>query len=269
MGTNVVHEIDGVDGLTTWHWKPGTFTPVARERAGQVQYVASDHLGTPAEMYDAAGALTWKMQLDPYGAPRFATGARGDCRWRWPGQYDDGEVPGLVYNRHRYYAADQGSYLSDDPLFLLVDTPRGYCPDPLLQYDPLGWHLANAWFTPPGGARTPVGNPSLGGANRWPNMQGSGGASMAPSGLGRAGDSENLILEHLEATRAGEMQGGILEISSTRAHGSSLPPCADCGQGMQNFADRHGVTVMYTREGRYGPVGQPEMFHPAPPGGCV
>ena len=268
-GHHVIHEIDGQEGVTTWHWKPGTFTPLAKEQGADIQYVTSDHLGTPTEMYDVSGRLVWRLRLDVYGEATLDVGKRSDCRWRWPGQYDDEEVSGLVYNRHRYYAADQGNYLSDDPLFLLVDTPRGYCPNPLTQYDPLGWHLANAWFTPPGGARTPVGNPDMGGANRWPNVPGSGGGDMAPSGLGRAGDSENLIMEHLEGTQAGQMEGGILEIASTRAHGSSLPPCTDCGIGMQNFADRNGVTVVYTQNGAHGPTGEPRVFHPMPPGGCV
>jgi hypothetical protein len=30
--------------LTTWYWDPGTFTPIAKERAGRRWSIASDHL---------------------------------------------------------------------------------------------------------------------------------------------------------------------------------------------------------------------------------
>lgn len=266
-GNVVLHEIDSEEGVTTWHWAPGTFTPIAREKGGHRSYVVSDHLGTPTAMYDSSGRLAWSMRMDVFGGCTFEAGRRADCPWRWPGQYDDEDAGGLVYNRHRYYAPAQGTYLSDDPLFLLMDSAQGYCPDPVNQFDPLGWHVAQAWFTPPGGTRTPVGNPAMGGENWWPNTPGSGDADMAPSGLGRLGDSENHIMEHLADTRGDSMSGGILEITSTRAHGSSLPSCDMCGEGMQTFADRYGVTVSYSRNGRHGPVGDPEIYHPGA-GGC-
>jgi YD repeat-containing protein len=100
-GHVVVHEVDRDEGVTTWFWEPGTFTPVAREKNGERWAVVSDHLGTPTEMYGPAGELAWKMQLDLFGVATFQAGKAGDCPWRWPGQYEDGET-GLFYNWRRY-----------------------------------------------------------------------------------------------------------------------------------------------------------------------
>ncbi len=99
----------------------------------------------------------------------------------------------------------------------------------------------------------------------WPNNTGSGGNDTAPSGLGRQGDSENKLLEHLSDTRGGQMEGGVLEVVSVPAHGSSLPPCDMCDQGMARFADQEGATVLHSQEGRHGPVGIPRIYRP---GGC-
>jgi RHS repeat-associated protein len=40
-----------------------------------------------------------------------------DCPFRYQGQYEDSET-GLYYNRFRYYDADMGGYLSQDPIGL-------------------------------------------------------------------------------------------------------------------------------------------------------
>jgi RHS repeat-associated protein len=140
-GHVIVHELDSDSGLTTWHWEPETFTPVAKESLGQRWSIASDHLGTPTEMYDEAGRLAWKMQLDLFGVPSFDAGAAGDCPWRWPGQHADEET-GLYYNRFRYYEPNAGQYLSKDPIGILGGTSLyGYTGDPCIYIDPLG--LAN------------------------------------------------------------------------------------------------------------------------------
>ena len=261
-GHNVVHELDSESGLTTWHWEPETFTPIGKEHRGKHSAIATDHLGTPTEMYDEVGQLAWKMQLDVFGVPRFETGSAEDCPWRWPGQYEDSGTR-MRFNRHRYYDVETGIFVSRDPLFGAVDAPFGYCADSVGTYDPLGWHAVRTWFTPAGGARSPLGNPALGGDNFWPNTRGSGSNPEAPSGFGRLGDSENHVLDHLNSTHSGQMTGGVLEIVSVPAHGSSLPPCDLCGAGMQRFADTHQVTVVYSRVGRGGqPVGDVHVFRP-------
>ena len=136
-GHTVLHELDSNRGLTTWYWEPQTFTPVAKEQGGRKWSVASDHLGTPTEMYDELGQLAWKMQLDVFGVPEFEAGGAEDCPWRWPGQYEDAET-GDYYNRWRYYG--DGAYRSRDPLGLAsgVCNLNQYVEDPTFVIDPLG-----------------------------------------------------------------------------------------------------------------------------------
>jgi RHS repeat-associated protein len=139
-GHTVLHEVQVGDDheVTTWYWEPGTFTPVAREQAGRLLSVASDHLGTPTERYDETGAPTWQMRLDVLGSPSFDIGSPHDCPWRWPGQYEDQET-GLCYNRNRYYEPSSGGYTSPDPIGLDGGMSlHAYVPDPILWTDPMG-----------------------------------------------------------------------------------------------------------------------------------
>jgi RHS repeat-associated protein len=137
-----VHEWTGGDDaseLCTWIFEPESFAPLGKIASDGTSYsVVTDYLGTPTEMFDEAGKLAWRAQLDVYGVPHVAEGTAGDCPWRWPGQYEDQET-GLYYNRFRYYDPERGTYLSADPLRLLGSLRLyGYPPDPLRAFDPLG-----------------------------------------------------------------------------------------------------------------------------------
>ena len=137
-GHTVLHELDSEAGLTTWYWEPQTFTPVAKEQNGRKWSVASDHLGTPTEMYDELGQLAWKMQLDVFGVPSVEEGAAQDCPWRWPGQYEDAET-GDYYNRWRYYSTHEARYGQTDPIRLTGGLNlTAYVDDPAVLSDPLG-----------------------------------------------------------------------------------------------------------------------------------
>ncbi|WP_233983629.1 toxin C-terminal domain-containing protein, partial [Pectobacterium versatile] len=60
------------------------------------------------------------------------------CELRYQGQLYDAET-GLYYNRHRYYDADSGQYLSPDPIGLHGGIrPQAYVHNPLEWVDPLG-----------------------------------------------------------------------------------------------------------------------------------
>ncbi|HEX2551134.1 MAG TPA: RHS repeat-associated core domain-containing protein, partial [Nocardioidaceae bacterium] len=101
----------------TWLFDPETFAPAAK-LVGSARYaIVTDHLGTPAAMYDEAAAEVWSAAIDAYGDLREVTGDRFACPFRWPGQYQDEET-GLYYNRWRYYDATTGEYCSQDPASL-------------------------------------------------------------------------------------------------------------------------------------------------------
>jgi RHS repeat-associated protein len=236
-GALLVHEESTRRGLITWYWDP-TGVLLAKEQDGQRFFVACDHLGTPAEMFDASGNLVWKMRLDIYGVATFAAGSAEDCPFRWLGQYADEEIA-LYHTRYRYYDPEAGSFISPDPSGLIGGTNVfAYVRDVNIEIDPFGLHVIQAWLN-----GEPVINPRTG-TNWWKNVRGSKRNGTAPSGYGRKGDSENLLMDHLAKTKGEEgLAGAELLITSQGqpvARGRMLSPrdpCPLCEPGLQKFAD--------------------------------
>jgi RHS repeat-associated protein len=174
-GYTIIHERDSRSGLTTWHWEPNSFTPVAKEQNRRLWTVSSDHLGVPTEMYDEHGQLAWSMRLDVYGSPIFETGSAEDCPWRWPGQYEDVHT-NLFQNNFRWYDPFAGCFISDDPLGLRTTFGlQTYVDNPLWEIDPLSLarpgsftHPAGVWIT---GGGNPV-FPSLHNVRLPPDLRG-------------------------------------------------------------------------------------------------
>jgi RHS repeat-associated protein len=136
-GDDLIHEVREGEPLVTWEFEPGTFALVAKVEGEKRFGVVADHLGTPQALFDEAGEIAWKAQLDLYGVAR-VDGTKTGCAWRWPGQYEDEET-GLYYNRFRYYDPETGRYVSQDPIGLLGGIGL-YChvTDPLIWFDPCG-----------------------------------------------------------------------------------------------------------------------------------
>jgi RHS repeat-associated protein len=112
--------------VITWIFEEGTFKPAAKLTENGNYYIITDYLGTPAQMYDAKGKVTWETELDIYGRVRKFTGSSlSDCPFRYQGQYHDEET-GLYYNRFRYYSPDEGIYISQDPIGLEGNNPTLY-----------------------------------------------------------------------------------------------------------------------------------------------
>jgi RHS repeat-associated protein len=89
-------------------------------------------------MFDEKGVQTWSAELDIYGIVNNLQGDRSDCPFRYPGQYEDGEI-GLYYNRFRYYDPAGGEYVSQDPTGLAGGMNiHTYVNSPNNSYDPLG-----------------------------------------------------------------------------------------------------------------------------------
>ncbi len=127
------------EGLITWLFEPESFAPLAKIVGSERQSIVCDHLGTPVAMYDAQGERVWAAELTGYGEIREAdVGARGDCPFRYPGQYEDAET-GLYYNRFRYYDPEAGAYVSQDPIGLAGGAALyRYVGDPTGWVDPFG-----------------------------------------------------------------------------------------------------------------------------------
>jgi RHS repeat-associated protein len=126
------------DGIITWVFEEDSFAPVAKLKGEKKYSIITDHLGTPAQMYNQEGKLCWQGALDSYGRMRMEKGETGSCPFRYQGQYEDKEI-GLYYNRFRYYSPEEGMYLSQDPIRLEGGNKLyGYVDDPNAWVDILG-----------------------------------------------------------------------------------------------------------------------------------
>ncbi|MEU8633151.1 RHS repeat-associated core domain-containing protein [Amycolatopsis sp. NPDC048633] len=140
------HTPDGVQA-TVWDYEPGDYRPLAQRgraaRPGQAwvdtrfDAIVADLVGSPAELVDDHGRITWCARTSVYGAPAGA-GSPAATPLRFPGQYFDAET-GLHYNAQRYYDPVTARYLSPDPLGLVPGpNPYAYVDNPFGQIDPLG-----------------------------------------------------------------------------------------------------------------------------------
>jgi RHS repeat-associated protein len=139
-----VHELRTGARDLTWHYAPGSFSLLAQMTGEARLTTVTDHLETPAGLYDEAGSLALATQLDAYGVARnevaqgFEKRLDSACLHRWPGQHADPEID-LYYNRFRYYDPELGHYISPDPIGLSGGlNVYGYVDDPWIWIDPLG-----------------------------------------------------------------------------------------------------------------------------------
>ncbi len=129
--------------LITWLFEPESFTPVAKIMGEERYSIVSDYLGTPVVMVDQRGNKVWSSDINVYGCLRSLEGEREDCPFRWPGQYEDVET-GLYYNRFRYYDAETGGYVGQDPAGLTAGRNfYRYVVNPNTRIDPVG--LMDPW----------------------------------------------------------------------------------------------------------------------------
>lgn len=113
------------------------FTPIAKFQNFQVQTYHTDYLGTPKEVSGADGSLIWQGNYDEFGKVSEVK-KQTEQNLRFQGQYEDAET-GLYYNRYRYYDADSGRYINQDPITVLggLNFYR-YGLNPLMWTDPFG-----------------------------------------------------------------------------------------------------------------------------------
>ena len=114
--------------------------PVAQETVGDasgLRFTVTDHLGTPLLQTNAAGAVTWRVEHEPFGNIwAYRTGSSTSHQpLRLPGQEERASSPARFYNVFRWYRPDLGQYSQPDPaglgasiaLFSYVDSqPTAY-----------------------------------------------------------------------------------------------------------------------------------------------
>lgn len=118
FGDVTTDKAEPTENLISWVFDEGSFKPFAKIEDGKLQSIITDYLGTPVEMFDKDGNQSWSVDYDIYGKIRKQyAGSGNDCPFRYQGQYEDEET-GLYYNRFRYYSAEEGRYISQDPIRL-------------------------------------------------------------------------------------------------------------------------------------------------------
>ncbi|USQ93967.1 RHS repeat-associated core domain-containing protein [Caulobacter sp. RL271] len=133
------------DPLSTLYLhEPGAFKPLAlaRRRApdetAELHHFQLDVAGTPQELTNDNGEVTWRRDFTVWGAVAREAESEVDNPIRFQGQYADAET-GLHYNRFRYYDPHVARYVSPDPIGLVGGpNPYAYVPDPTSWIDPLG-----------------------------------------------------------------------------------------------------------------------------------
>ncbi|MEU4885900.1 MULTISPECIES: putative T7SS-secreted protein [Streptomyces] len=134
----------------TLTWDHDGLRPIAQtERitaAGAPQHVidarffaiVTDLVGTPTELVDESGTITWHTRTTLWGTTTWAADSTAYTPLRFPGQYFDPET-GLHYNYFRYYDPETARYTSQDPLGLVpAPNPLIYVENPFHETDPLG-----------------------------------------------------------------------------------------------------------------------------------
>ncbi|WP_342316920.1 RHS repeat-associated core domain-containing protein [Lysobacter sp. FW306-1B-D06B] len=100
-------------------WDPsGTYStyPLFQRADGNYYYYHNDHLGTPWRVTNREGGIVWSANdYTAFGTAKIAAGAQITQPWRFPGQYFDAETS-LHYNQRRYYEAEVGRYITEDPI---------------------------------------------------------------------------------------------------------------------------------------------------------
>ena len=132
---------DGTQSSVDYHYEEGSFVPLAQVTDQSLHYIVTDQIGTPRELFDETGALSWSQRHRLWGEkdrlwPLEAANDNIRCDLRFQGQIED-EESGLYYNRFRYYDRE-GGYVSSDPIGLnggfrtnsYVERPNGWV-DPL------------------------------------------------------------------------------------------------------------------------------------------
>jgi type VI secretion system secreted protein VgrG len=119
--------------------------PLAKLDGSKAYHYATDHLGTPQEVYDENQQIVWAADLRAYGKTRRYLKHAIDNPIRFPGQYFDVES-GLHYNRFRYYDPETGRYVNQDPIGLRGGVNSYVYANnlPVLKIDPKGLEAATA-----------------------------------------------------------------------------------------------------------------------------
>lgn len=216
-----------VENLITWIFDEESFKPAAKLKDGKAYSIITDHLGTPCEAYDETGEKQWECELGGSGEVLKLTGQKCFIPFRFQGQYEDEET-GLYYNRFRYYAPEEGIYLSQDPTGLIGGNKLySYVQDSNTWVDVFGLfpHSLKAKVDKPG--------------NKFKNYKSGGGR-----GSGRK-NQRQALLTHTERKFLNEIEPTISRGDHLKMVGELNPCIPGCQPTIRGFVRKHDVTAEY------------------------
>lgn len=183
----VIHEVDNLGGAARTYFRGNDDWTVLGHvdvRGGEQQpcfYVLTP-IGSVDLAVNADGEIVWSARRSVYGHTE-PTIEKVQVASRFENQFYDPDVE-LTYNRHRWYDARLGLFVTTDPLFLQGTlNPRDYARNPLSLTDPSGWHHPGAGT----GTSVPnAGTPGVSGSAGYHPSPGTSGAPPAmasPAGI--------------------------------------------------------------------------------------
>ncbi|MEQ1931764.1 MAG: RHS repeat-associated core domain-containing protein [Parvularculaceae bacterium] len=115
----LVYRDEATDLKTTSYLSAGgaSVRLVVNNGAASVEYLHTDHLGSPVAATNGAGAVAWRERVMPFGKGVSIAGPAGanDNSTGFTGHLED-DATGLVYMQARYYDPLVGRFVSTDPI---------------------------------------------------------------------------------------------------------------------------------------------------------
>jgi RHS repeat-associated protein len=228
-------------------------------------YLHHDHLQTPLQATDKAGNVVWAASYNAFDKASITTPAATpdkptiNVNLRLPGQYLDEET-GLHYNYRRYYDADSGRYVTQDPIGFGggVNLYRYANHNPINYADPRGEFLiVPILIGAGGGALTDIAIQLLtnGGNTHCINWN----AVAVSAGLGALGGGIGGYVQKLrdvrQAYQSGLTAAREAELTAAQAHAARR----ELGRGLKEATPPGARDWIYGRNARkYGdPLGPP------------
>jgi RHS repeat-associated protein len=114
-GQNVRLRYDGSNTLTASFVDAGVDGHLEEIQAGQRLFYLQDGSNSTVQLTNTAGATVASYAYDSFGNPAASNSASPANPFTYTGREFDPKS-GLYYYRSRYYAADQGRFISEDPI---------------------------------------------------------------------------------------------------------------------------------------------------------
>lgn len=266
-GEDIVIEYDGNGNMIAKYTHGhGIDEPLSMEKNGQSYYYHQDGLGSITALTDGVGDLAHRYEYNAYGKITSVLDPNLKQPFIYTGREYDEET-GLYYYRARYYDADIGRFISEDPIGLAggINVYAYVGNNPVNWIDPLGlyWQYSQStgqltYVNNQTGATTSVGTGYSGygaGLNN-PNMQHVPYTGPIPQGaynIGPAYNHANLgpVTMNLDPSAGTNTFGR----NAFRIHGDNPCGCQSASQGCIVFPRniRHQMSGNGDRELRVVP----------------